>query len=282
MKKVIYFCLSMFATSNVAAIGGVGDVVTDPTSYPYYAEQIKIAQEAYANAKEHLQTALEAKDIADKTRSNLEGTYRRAQQALSDFKSMREQLENDPARFAVKMIEDRRDLSDVKNDTARKVQSVFDPVKSSMDDINELAGNDASGNEWSSDWISVKAAQKKVVQEELQRAIVDAEVAESLTASQLKNIEDLASKANSAVTQKDATDVTNALLLQMIDQNQQLIKLVANISRNLAMTELTNKTWVKDDPLAEADESLDKKTSKGKPRTSLDGILDKMKEYGYE
>jgi conjugal transfer/entry exclusion protein len=282
MKKVIYFCVSMFATSNVAAIGGVGDVVSDPTSYTYYAEQIKTAQEAYANAKEHLQTALEAKDIADKTRSNLEGTYRRAQQALSDFKSMREQLENDPARFAVKMIEDRRDLSDVKNDTARKVQSVFDPVKSSMDDINELAGNDASGNEWSSDWISVKAAQKKVVQEELQRAIVDAEVAESLTASQLKNIEDLASKANSAVTQKDATDVTNALLLQMIDQNQQLIKLVANISRNLAMTELTNKTWVKDDPLAEADESLDKKTSKGKPRTSLDGILDKMKEYGYE
>jgi conjugal transfer/entry exclusion protein len=171
---------------------------------------------------------------------------------------MREQLENDPARFAVKMIEDRRDLSEVKNDTTSRVQSVFNPVKNSMDDINELAGVDDEGNKWSSDWQSVKSAQKKMAREELSNAIVSAEIAENLTASQLKNIEDLASKANSAVTQKDATDVTNALLLQMIDQNQQLITLVANISRSFAMATLSEGDYRTVDMMQKVEETRQK------------------------
>lgn len=284
MKKVIIFTLSMIATFNVAAIGGVGDVVSDPTSYTYYAKQLEEVQKQLQTAKENLSTAIEAKDIAMKTKSNLEGTYRRAQRAISNFQSMREQLDKDPMRFAEKMIEDRRDVAGMMDSTAKKVSSVFNPAKNSMEDIQEFTGQDADGNDWSSDWIAVKQAKKQVARKELEKAIVDAEKADAMVGLQLEDIEDLAKKANAAPTQKDASDITNALLLQMIEQNQQLIELVSNISRSYAMTSLSEGNWNNKDIYQKAKERKEKRKdhSNQEGYFGVGGLVDMMKEKGYE
>lgn len=279
MKKIMVFVCSMVVAVNVAAIGGVGDVVSDPTSYTYYAKQLEEAQKQLQTAKEKLNTAIEAKDIAMETKSNLEGTYRRAQRAISNFQSMREQLENDPMRFAEQMIEDRRDVAGMMDSTAKKVSSVFDPAKNSMEDIQEFTGQDADGNDWSSDWVSVRGAQKKLAMDELKNAVVDAEKAEALSKVQLKDIEDLAKKANSAPTQKDATDITNALLLKMIEQNQQMIELLSNSSRSFALTKLAENGSSGKDPIKRIKERLNKEqtTKTNSPKTSTSSLLNGLR-----
>lgn len=280
MKKIMVFVCSMVVAVNVAAIGGVGDVVSDPTSYTYYAKQLEEAQKQLQTAKEKLNTAIEAKDIAMETKSNLEGTYRRAQRAISNFQSMREQLENDPMRFAEQMIEDRRDVAGMMDSTAKKVSRVFDPAKNSMEDIQELTGQDADGNDWSSDWVSVRGAQKKLAMDELKNAVVDAEKAEALSKVQLKDIEDLAKKANSAPTQKDATDITNALLLKMIEQNQQMIELLSNSSRSFALTKLAENGSSGKDPIKGIKENFksDSDSKSSKPQSSVGALIDALKD----
>lgn len=245
MRKLLVAVFFGTFSFNALGFGGMGDIVSDPKSYTYYAEQIKTAKEALQSAKDQLQTALEAKDIAQATQKNLEGTYRRAQRAVSNFKTMKERLENDPMRFAESMIRDRRDVDKMMSDTANKVSRVYSPAQRSMDDINAFAGLDDNGKKWSSTWQGVKSAQRKIARDELQKAVAGAEIVDALALDQIENIQDLSIKANSAMTQKDATDVTNALLLQMVEQNSQMVKLLSTISRNFALTELAssnNKT----------------------------------------
>lgn len=244
--KLILLLSAFFLFSSASALG-FGDIVSDPKSYSYYAQQLKETQEALDTAKTQLKTALETKDIARNTQKNLEGTYRRAQRAISDFKAMKEEMNKDSLAFAEKMIRDRRDVGEMRENTGKKVSKIFDPALRSVDEIKKSAGVDDNGKEWSPTWQGVKVAQKKIVRDELKKAVTNAEIVDALAANQLENIEDLAIKANSATSQKDATDVTNALLLQLIDQNQQMLKLVASISRNFAITNLSENNYESED-----------------------------------
>lgn len=247
MRKLIFLVSTLTLSTSAYSIGGIGDIVSDPTSYTYYVEQINTATDSLENARQQLQKITEAKDIALNTQRNLEGSFRRAQRALSNFQSMQEQLEDDPAGFAEDWIEDRDSVQDSIRKTSRNVGRVFDPVENSIEDIQEFAGQDANDKNWSSDWVSVKAAQKSILREDLQRSVVQSEIATALTQDQLEALEELATQANTASTQKDATDVSNALLLKMIDQNQQLIELVASINKNIAMTSLVNDNQTGED-----------------------------------
>nr|AKN38158.1 hypothetical protein [Vibrio crassostreae] len=64
---------------------GAGDIVSDPMSYSYYASQLEQGMEALKTSQKQLKTAFETKDLAQKTVKNLEGSLRRAQNAVKQI-----------------------------------------------------------------------------------------------------------------------------------------------------------------------------------------------------
>ena len=90
-KKLILTVLTLVAMVDPAfAIFGVGDVVSDPMSYTYYVEQIKMMTDELAAAQDRLDSLNGIKDQTDQMRRQLIGTYNTAIGAIERIKKLHE------------------------------------------------------------------------------------------------------------------------------------------------------------------------------------------------
>ncbi|RWS45321.1 hypothetical protein CKA55_13465, partial [Arcobacter suis] len=68
MKTSIKILLILtLSYNNCFALFGAGDVVSDPTSYTYYAKQIKAFNDQIKTALDQLEVLNKANDLIDKT-----------------------------------------------------------------------------------------------------------------------------------------------------------------------------------------------------------------------
>ena len=92
MKKIIIFIITVCLIASNAAAFGVGGVVTDPGSYTYYVEQIKVATEELENLKEQLDTAKSVLDETQKMRGLLEGAYNHAFSTIERLRKFQQEI----------------------------------------------------------------------------------------------------------------------------------------------------------------------------------------------
>lgn len=233
--KVFIALLTLIIPTQSHAVMGVGDIVTDPGAYGYYAEQITVAQEALDTARETLTPIIETKDFVLGAKRNLEGTLRRAERAVAEFERLRDYAEKNPLAFGESIIKSDDDITDYLDKTDRKIKSVMRPVGRSMDELNKLVGTEDEPADFSSNWVGVKQAQNAFKAKQLEKTLVNAEKANAMIGMQLDDLDKLSNWANTANTQKDATDVTNAILLKMQSNLQTIIELLADMNRSYSL-----------------------------------------------
>ncbi|MFA6788164.1 MAG: hypothetical protein WCR15_00535, partial [Arcobacteraceae bacterium] len=67
MKTIVNIAIIfLLSTKNLFALFGVGDIVSDPTSYTYYAQQIKAMNDQLKSALDQLDQLNKVNDAMDK------------------------------------------------------------------------------------------------------------------------------------------------------------------------------------------------------------------------
>jgi len=236
IKRCLLTLTLSLVSQNSIAIMGVGDIVSDPVSYTYYGRQIEKSIEAVKTAQEHAKTALETKDLAVKTVKNLEGSLKRAQRAVDSFKRFHKRLKDDPWTAAEEYIKDPDDITKDLNRYYSKASRAIAPSVGDYNDWRELFGDegeDINPLPERPNWLSTKQAQDRHLTNELNNALLKSVKADALINLSLEDLQELSEDANTALTQKDATDVGNAVLLKISEQMQQLIELLSSANRSI-------------------------------------------------
>ncbi|EOW9462497.1 hypothetical protein ACOCGI_003676 [Vibrio cholerae] len=204
---------------NVFAFGGV---VTDPGSYSYYATQIEQAIKQVKLAEDQVKQATKTYDKIVNVDKSITGNLMRAKNELARIKSLQDMSLSDVRKsmqYAKKALDEVADIPEYKDDISKEIDKTF--------------GEEAKNN----DWVNVEAQKRASKQKALKQAVIDAELAQGKIDLQRKQLEELAEATNQTDDLKDATDVTNTALIQMLEGQQEMITLLANISKNLALSD---------------------------------------------
>lgn len=199
---------------------GFGGVVTDPGSYSYYATQIEQALEQVELAEEQVNQATKTYDKVTSLEKNITGNAQRAQRNLEKIKELQNISSRDlekSLKYAKKALEEIEDIPEYQKGITDGVDEIF-----SKD--NKEGG-----------WVNVEAEKRAARQQSFKKALVDSELAQGKIEIQYEHMEELAQATNSADSLKDSTDVTNTILLEMLDNQRDMITLLANVSQNISL-----------------------------------------------
>ncbi|PML45582.1 hypothetical protein BCT75_04155 [Vibrio lentus] len=220
MNKLIislaFACIPSFAF-------GFGGVVTDPGSYSYYATQIEQAIEQVELAEDQIKQATKTYNKVVNVDKSITGNLNRADRSLkriSDLQNVSITDVRKSMQYAKKALDEVADIPQYHTEIESEIDKTF-----------------GEENQGRGDWVNVEAEKRANKQKALKRAIIDSEVAQGKIKLQDEQLEDLALATNETNSIKDATDVTNTALLQMIEGQNEIINLLANISKNLALAE---------------------------------------------
>ena len=222
--KTKFAALLLFVPTFTHSIGGLGDVVTDPTSYAYYANQLKQGVEMLEFAEKKIQTAVDTYNKVTSLEENITGNFKRATKSLKKIKELQNLSSRDlkkSLKFAKKAIEEIEDIPEYKEDIGNNIDDVF--------------GNEEKKAPKTGGWVSVSQKRKQARQQSYKQALVDSELTAAKIEMQLEKMEELASATNETTSLKDSTDVTNTILLEMLENQREMIKHMSNTSRNLSM-----------------------------------------------
>lgn len=269
IKKTATTILLMSMTFNSI---GAGMVVSDPTAYAYFANQIKEAQKMYSenvdqfqksykNASDKLKTAIETQEHVNKVRSNIEGNLKHVVGLIEDIEKMGDMIEADKAMMSDMVLADIKDIKGYRENVKNNLEELFD-IESYRGTNNETnwQGDDKS----ESDWITVASEQNIMRQEAVKATIIASSEAKAKMTKEIKDLKELSELANNSLTIKDTTDVANTLFVKMIQNQQETIKLLANISNSIAMMNYTGTSKHKKKSIKEIESELKGENEKAK------------------
>ncbi len=100
MKNFINHLLILLLTyNNLFAVLGVGDIVSDPTSYTYYAKQIKSFNDSIKNGLDQLESLNKINDLATKTNELIDGSGKLLYNPTKQIQGIISGLQNTGERF---------------------------------------------------------------------------------------------------------------------------------------------------------------------------------------
>lgn len=217
MKKIIIALLAM--TPSLAL--SFGGVVTDPQSYTYYVKQLEQGIEQLEKVEEKIKIATDTYNKMVSLDENVSGNVQRAQGSLEKIKELQNISSKDldkSLRYAKKALEEIEDIPEYQEEIEDGVADVFG-----------VEAQEENG------WVSVEAKKKRERQEAYRKALVNSELAQGKIALQYEKMEELAQATNSADSLKDSTDVTNTILLEMLDNQKEMITLLAGMTQSVSL-----------------------------------------------
>lgn len=223
-QKLTALLLTCCFTGNAFSFGGV---VTDPMSYTYYVQQIEQAMTQLKTMENHVKETTKVYEQVTSVDKRLIGNLNRAQAQLQKIKDMQDWTISDARKslkYAKNALEEVGKIPEYQEEVTEGIDSVF-----------------GEENQSRNDWVSVEAEKKAKRQQALKQAVVDSEVAQEIITVQLEELETLAIATNTTDSLKDSTDVTNTILLSLLDGQREVIQQLANISRNIALANYEGK-----------------------------------------
>lgn len=232
-----------------------GLVVTDPGAYEHMIDQLKNAQEQLSKLTEQGVTLTQAKDTLFNIKGQLEGSYNRATGMYSDIKKAQRRT---------------GDYSEVFNRTGGKVKGYGEDYKE-LDVYIDQIFKDPRDKDYNA-WL-LKDAKAETRDKVYKNSMRTAEISLSEAQGKLKKISALADMIDSTKNMKDAQDLSNRLLIELLFGQQEMIVLLANLAQAHA---LTNYTGTKTSATAvAADEAAPASAKTGQKETELDKALSK-------
>ncbi len=270
-KLIVLFTLAFTTFNSVSA----GMVVSDPTAYAYFANQIKEAQKLYSenvdqfqksykNASEKLKTAMETQEHVNKVRSNIEGNLKHVMGLIDEIEKMGNMIEADKAMMSDMVLADIEDVKEYRANVKQNLNELFD-IESYRDTNNETNWQGDKKSE--SDWVTVASEQNIMRQEAVKATIVASSEAKAKMTKELDDLKELSTLANNSLTIKDTADISNTLFVKMIQNQQETIKLLANISNSISMLNYTGASKHKQTSIKEIKQDFETK-NKNKPVNS--------------
>lgn len=260
MKKLIILMMSLFAVEVVAFGGGI---VSDIKSYTYYTSQIKNQVDMIDQQTSMLKKAAESIKLAEQTKKSLEGAYNKAKRQAESILYDIERAKKDPLNAAI-------DIEDSLSDSDPK--KVREQINKHIDDTYKY---DAT-SPWQRNDKAKAEAQKSV-----KRLMVLSEESTALSAYNLKELQSLIEASNASETQKEATDVTNAILTEMLKNQNRIIDMMAAFQTTFAKLHYDAET---EDNAAESSKSDTFKSELGEylkvdPKDLSNQQTDRLKNF---
>lgn len=205
----------------------VAMVTTDPTSYTYFVKQIAEAQKQLAEAQKQVDTLGGIKTVADKTQRAVMGNYNRAKGLVNDLQRIRKKLEATPTTM---------------QGMAKKWLSLGDAGLEIGED-----GFVSVGKLLDTNWIDPRDIKKNV--ERLKKLdqiyqVKQASLRGNIEASdeilrampeRLKTIEGLVEQIDQTENIKDAQDLSNRFLAEILKVLAEMSAIAAKIGESYAL-----------------------------------------------
>jgi hypothetical protein len=202
-------------------------VTTDPTSYTYFVKQIAEAQKQLAEAQKQVDTLGGIKTVADKTQRAVMGNYNRAKGLVNDLQRIRKKLEATPTTM---------------QGMAKKWLSLGDAGLEIGED-----GFVSVGKLLDTNWIDPRDIKKNV--ERLKKLdqiyqVKQASLRGNIEASdeilrampeRLKTIEGLVEQIDQTENIKDAQDLSNRFLAEILKVLAEMSAIAAKIGESYAL-----------------------------------------------
>lgn len=224
--------ISAFLTLSLALLGlsappALAMVVTDPSSYSYYVQQIKEAQKQLAEAQKQVDTLGGIKTTADQTKRAVMGNYNRAMGLVTDLQRLQKKLEASPTTI---------------QGSAKKWLSLGDAGLEIGED-----GFYAVGKVLDTHWIDPRDLKKnaerlkhldqiyQVKQASLRGNIEASDEILRAMPERLKKIEGLADQIDHTENIKDAQDLSNRFLAEILKVLAEMSAIAAKIGESYAL-----------------------------------------------
>lgn len=215
MKHFLMLSFAMISPTYAYALGA--EVVTDPGSYVYYAEQIEQAVETIKKLDDQITEVKKVQDGISETTDQLRGNYAQAIKCLKSIKSTREELISMPT-----TIEKMRDKWKDKAEEASESMTDSDFV------ATKLFKDARSPNKTKKQ--SDQAVEYHIRQTALKDAIIRSDTILKNMPSHFDIIEELANEIDNAENMKAAADLTNRILIEILTVLQQQLVLSAQFA----------------------------------------------------
>lgn len=247
-----FLCLNLIFPAPGFCLFGVGDIVSDPTSYTYYVEQIQQSVKNFEELQKQLETAKETYAEVQDMNDQLTGAYNSAVGLVEDLTSIKDEIQTNPSamlKYANKFLE--QELKDGEYiDPEIILDEVFVDPRESKTPVDRLKG---------------LHKKYQVRQAALGEAIKKAEKTIQATPEKIKEISDLAAKIDSTPNVKAAQDLTNRLLTEILKTLTDLVYLSAQIGEAQALVNFQGVDSTKTEQIEKDLEAYKDKRSSYRP-----------------
>jgi hypothetical protein len=232
MKKRTLKLASIFLASSLFTnVALAGMPVTDPTSYTYYIQQLKEAQNQLKTMQDNLDVVTKSKETLLTMSSDITGAYNRAKGIVNDLKQVEGIISQTNRVFS-----DAKRLKDLADDP----KAIFKEVDLNFDNIF-VDMTDPEVNPY-----MVQRKKQAEVQKIFKDALRSSEIELAKLPSRMEAIEKLASQIDQTANIKDSQDLTNRLLTELIVGQERMISLLAQLAQAEVAAEYTGYSEEKD------------------------------------
>lgn len=218
--------------NSAFAIFGVGDVVSDPGSYAYYAEQISVATEQVTELENMVNTAEDTLDSIDdmkksveKTYDSVTGIYNRGSRYFDRYKEIESLLEENPRTLEGQYKKWMTLGNKGVNLSGKTIDLLGKPEES-------LEVNFRDPRDPLYDHLAELDKRYQLRQSALKNSVSQASSLLAGTKQRVATAKDLAGQIDTTQNLKDAQDLTNAFLAEILIALNDLLRLTAHMAES--------------------------------------------------
>lgn len=222
-KNILMVSMAIvFLTSNTSsAFLGFGDVVTDPGSYAYYAEQIGVSGKQLAEMKKTYSSLVDMKNQLKKSYKTMKGHYNRGMKLYKKIQKLKKILDKEPTTFQT---------------TADKWASVAnlagaDINRHKLKKVLRTNFEDPEQVVYLLDYLDRLEKRGHIRKTQVARAVEETEVILRKIPDRMKEIEELTKQVDETENLKDANDLNNTILVEILSTLQEMLKIASHVGQ---------------------------------------------------
>lgn len=249
-----YTAAVSIALALLTTAAHAGMVVTDPTSYSYYVEQLNKQAEQITAATKQVETLGGVLDTANSIESKMMGHYNRAAGIVNRIDRLQKVMSRDTDGD---MFAKLKQIGDAGRAAGGVLRSTAGEAKAAGRDYGELTGTDIFADtqkvlDWnfgdprnhSDPMAQYRTADGKyqAQQSALKGVVANSEGLLAGIKDRIDVIKDLAQQANGTANMKDAQDMTNAILIEILKTLTDFLAIAAQANQANALFNYSGAT----------------------------------------
>lgn len=217
---VSLFIFSVVCVASISkdahAIGGVGDVVSDPISYTYYVEQIEKTTESISVGKDQVENLAGLRDQVDDLTSQFRGNYNRALNLVNSVGDLHNEVDTIPSSF------------DAAENEYNSLNGDYDGYSKVDENLNK-AFNDPRRKNYNPNLVN--AYKYNLQQLSKKNTIRSSEGLLDNQRNRINTLENISAQIDKTENSKDATDLNNRFLAELVKGQIEILAVLVRMAK---------------------------------------------------